>query len=128
VDSGKYAESWELAADSFQRTISKEEWVARLEKVRQPLGNVLSRKMSSTKLSAGGTRFEVRFTTSFDRLPKAVETVTFALQPNKEREVIGYLIRPAGWRKYRGQLLHVFPFASCLLLGFAIAYSPHSVF
>ena len=85
VDSGNYAKSWEMAADSFQCAISKEEWVARLEKVRRPLGKVISRKSRSIKLShklrslknaAIWTHMEEKFNTSFDGLLAAVETVT----------------------------------------------------
>ena len=105
VDSGDYARSWEAAAASFQSTISKEEWVARLEKVRRPLGKVISRQLRSLKFprlfrtfkdAAVGTRLEERFNTSFDGLVVATETVTYAQQPNGEWQAIGYLIRPAG--------------------------------
>jgi serine/threonine protein kinase len=124
VDSGKYAESWELAADSFQRTINKEEWVARLEKVRRPLGKVISRKLRSLKLkfprslkdAAVGTRLEEKFNTSFDGLLAAVETVTGSKQPDGSWRITGYHIRPAGWRKYQGRLLLVFAFALLVLL------------
>jgi hypothetical protein len=94
VDGGDYVRSWETSAASFQSTISKEEWVARLEKVRRPLGKVISRKLRSLKHTASGTRQEVEFDTSFDGLPAAAETVTFAVTPNDEWKVIGYLIRP----------------------------------
>jgi serine/threonine protein kinase len=127
VDSGKYAESWELAADSFQRTINKEEWVARLEKVRRPLGKVISRKlrsitysysrkMRSLKDAAVGTRLETKFNTSFDGLLAAVETSTCSKQPDGSWRITGYHIRPAGWRKYQGRLLLVFAFALLVLL------------
>jgi hypothetical protein len=105
VDSGKYAESWEKAADSFQRTISKEEWVARLEKVRRPLGKVISRKLRSLKFpcklrslkdAAVGTRVEQKFNTSFDGLLAAMETSTCSKQPDGSWRITGYLIRPAG--------------------------------
>jgi len=105
VDSGKYAESWEMAADSFQRTISKEEWVGRLEKVRRPLGKVISRKLRSLKFpcklrslkdAAVGTRVEQKFNTTFDGLPAAVETSTCSKQPDGSWRITGYLIRPAG--------------------------------
>jgi uncharacterized protein (TIGR03067 family) len=94
VDGGDYVRSWQTAAASFQSTISKEEWVARLERVRRPLGKVISRKLRSLKHTAARTRQEVEFDTSFDGLPAAVETVTFAVQPNGGWKVIGYLIRP----------------------------------
>jgi hypothetical protein len=41
----------------------------------------------------------LKFTTSFDGLPAATETVTFAKQAGGEWLAIGYLIRPAGYEK-----------------------------
>jgi len=123
VDRGDYAKSWEKVADSFQRTISKEEWVARLEKVRAATGKVISRKVRSITYSpysrkvrslkdaAVGMRLEQKFNTSFDGLLAAVETMTCSKQPDGSWRVSGYLIRPAGWRQYRSQLLLVIPFA-----------------
>ena len=107
VDGGKYAESWERAAHSFQRAISREEWVARLEKVRRPLGKVISRKLRSLKIprslkdAAVGTRLEQRFNTSFDGLPAAVETVTCSRQPDGSWRTAGYHIRTAGCDRSR---------------------------
>jgi len=115
VDRGDYAKSWEKVADSFQRTISKEEWVARLEKVRRPLGKVISRKVRSITYSpysrkvrslkdaAVGMRFEQKFNTSFDGLLAAVETMICSKQPDGSWRVSGYLIRPAGFKRFQGR-------------------------
>jgi len=99
IDGGNYAQSWETAAPSFQRAISKAEWVGRLERVRRPLGKVLSRKSHPPQFMAGWTRYGAKFifATSLDGLPAATETVTFARQrPNGDWKAIGYLIKPAG--------------------------------
>jgi uncharacterized protein (TIGR03067 family) len=99
VDGGDYAQSWEAAAAYFQRHISKEEWVRQLEHVRRPLGKVRSRKLSPPTFKANWTSFGAKFVfaTSFDGLPAATETVTFARQaPIGEWKAIGYLITPAG--------------------------------
>ncbi|HEV2437814.1 MAG TPA: protein kinase [Verrucomicrobiae bacterium] len=100
VDGGNYARSWETAAASFQRTNSREEWVRRLEKVRRPLGKVLSRKLSGTETISFSTRWGAKFTfdTSFDGLLAAKETVTSVMLRNGEWQALGYLIRPAGHR------------------------------
>ena len=95
MDRGEFAESWETAAPYFQRSLTKEEWVGRLQKVRHPLGPVLSRMLASSKFIIAGTRFEAKFETSFDGLLAAVETVTFGKQPSGEWLAIGYLIKPA---------------------------------
>jgi hypothetical protein len=96
MDTGEYARSWEVAASYFQRSISKEEWVARLEKIRRPLGEVLSRKPVSIKQTVAGTRYEAIHESSFDGLLAATETVTYAKQPSGEWKPIVYLIHPAG--------------------------------
>ena len=96
LDSGNYAQSWETAY--FLRTLGKEEWVSRLERTRRPLGRALSRKLTATKVTAGKRRCEAKFTfaTSFEKLPAATETATFALQPGLDWKAIGYLVHPAG--------------------------------
>ena len=86
IDGGDYAQSWETAAAYFQRHISKEEWVRQLEKVRRPLGKVRSRKLSPTKFAALEQDFGAKFATSFDGLPAATETVTFARQARRRVE------------------------------------------
>jgi tRNA A-37 threonylcarbamoyl transferase component Bud32 len=96
IDMGNYAQSWETAAAYFQRTTGKEEWVRQMEHLRRPLGKVRSRKPSPPKFTAGWTSFgaQFAFATSFDGLPAATETVTFARQqPNGEWRAICYLIQ-----------------------------------
>ncbi len=95
MDGGNYEQSWEAAAGYFQRSITREKWISELEKIRHPLGKVLSRKLSSTKFSGVRTIFEAKFATSFEGLLAATETITYAKQPNGEWQAIGYLIKPA---------------------------------
>ena len=49
VDSEKYAESWEEAAEYFKSAITKEKWGKTIQAVRNPLGKVVSRKLKSQK-------------------------------------------------------------------------------
>jgi serine/threonine protein kinase/signal peptidase I len=101
MDTGEYARSWETAAPYFQRSISKEEWVARLEKIRRPLGEVLSRKILSMTQTVFGSRYEGKFESSFDGLRAATETVTYAKQSSGEWMPVGYLIRPREYKTSR---------------------------
>jgi serine/threonine-protein kinase len=96
MDTGEYAKSWKTAAPYFQGKVSKEEWIGKLEKMRRPLGEILSRKLISMENTVMGTRYEAKYSSSFDNLPAAVETVTYAKQTSGEWQPIGYLIRPAG--------------------------------
>ena len=45
IDAGKYAESWDEAAEIFRSAIKKEQWPQMLTSVRKPLGKVASRKV-----------------------------------------------------------------------------------
>ncbi len=47
VDSEKYAESWEEAAEYFKSAISKGKWQETIQAIRKPLGKVISRKLKS---------------------------------------------------------------------------------
>ena len=99
MDDGNYAGSWKTAAPYFQRAMAKDEWISRLQKIRNPLGKVISRKLTSGQFTAAGTHFEAKYETAFDGLLAATETVTFAKQASGEWLAIGYLIRPAGYEK-----------------------------
>jgi len=100
MDNGDYGQSWETAANSFHAAVSKADWVAKSAEVRQPLGNVLSRKLSSTEQPANfpgmpdGSYFVAKFDTAFTGLKSAVETVVFALGDDGQWKAVGYLILP----------------------------------
>ncbi len=49
MDGGDYARSWKAAADSFHKAVTQAEWMTKSKDVRQPLGEVLSRKVSTTE-------------------------------------------------------------------------------
>jgi len=101
MDNGSYGESWETAGDSFHKAIAKADWVAKSGTIRQPLGKVLSRTLSTMEhlstLSGmpDGSYFTARFDTAFDNLKPASETVTFALANDGQWKAIAYLILPA---------------------------------
>ena len=95
MDTGEYAKSWDTAAPYFQGKVGKEEWIGKLEKIRRPLGEILSRKIISMENTVMGTRYEAKYTSAFECLPAAMETVTYAKQPGGDWMPIGYIIRPA---------------------------------
>jgi serine/threonine protein kinase len=102
VDNGDYGKSWEVAADSFHAAVSQAEWESKSQEIRQPLGNVLSRKLNSSEQPTelpgmpDGTYFVAKFDTAFANLKPAVETVTFALGGDGQWKAISYLILPGG--------------------------------
>jgi hypothetical protein len=99
IDAGKYADSWETAADYFKKAISKEKWESALASVRQPLGNLVSRKLKSAKYSKSlpgapdGEYVVLQFDTSFTNKKEAVETITPMLDKDGTWKVSGYFIK-----------------------------------
>jgi len=95
MDTGDYAESWKAAATNFQASSTREEWVENLEKVRRPLGEILSRKLVSMENTVEGRRYVAKYASSFAGLPSAIETINYDKQASGEWLPTGYLIRPA---------------------------------
>jgi serine/threonine protein kinase len=101
LDGGNYEQSWQSAAQSFRNAVSQNEWVARSEKIRKPLGAIVSRKLSGSRRMTtmpgmpDGAYFEITFDTSFAELMSAVETVKFSMEEDGQWQVISYLIKPA---------------------------------
>lgn len=96
IDKGDYAKSWETAADSFRKTVTKSDWEAAAKQVRQPLGDLVSRKVSTTNQTdklpgmPDGSYFVAVFNTSFVGMESATETVI--LEKKGEWKAAGYLI------------------------------------
>ncbi len=124
MDRGDYARSWELAAPYFQAVMKRQDWVAKGESIRRPLGSVHSRQLSQARFLAGGNQFQAKFETAFDGMAATVETVTFARQPNGDWKAIGYLIKPALPKTFYGCLwvLAAVLFAGLIMFGASIAW------
>ena len=94
------ASSWGAAAASFRDAVTKASWTADSEKIRRPLGEVLSRsggtaqQVSTFPGMPDGAYWIAEFDTAFAGLKLATEVVTFAREKDGEWRVIGYLIRP----------------------------------
>ena len=100
LDQGDYARSWEEAGESFRQAVTKDAWVATAKQVRQPLGNLISRKVKTTQQTdklpdmPAGSYFVAVFDTSFAGLKSAAETVIFAKEKKGQWKAAGYLITP----------------------------------
>jgi hypothetical protein len=97
IDSGKFAESWKAADHYMQRVASEDLWQRKLDMMRKPLGEVLSRKLESAKLEHPNQWITVdhvrlKFATSFSNKKEAVETVTLMAQKGGSWKVAGYYI------------------------------------
>jgi hypothetical protein len=99
VDSGKYADSWDEAAQPFKASITKEKWQSALEPVRTPQGKVLSRKLNSAKYAQNppnapeGEYLILQYNTDFENKRGALETVVPTLDKDGKWRVSGYFIR-----------------------------------
>jgi len=99
VDSGKYAASWDQAAEFFRSKVTKPQWEEMLGTVRSPLGKVNSRKLASarnvTELpnAPKGDYLVIQFATSFANLPSAIETVVPMLDQDGRWRVSGYFVK-----------------------------------
>ncbi len=99
VDSGKYANSWDEAAQLFKSAVTKDRWLSALEQVRTPQGKVLSRKLKSATYTKSlpnapeGEYVVIQYDTNFENKQGAVETVTPMLEKDGKWRVSGYFIK-----------------------------------
>ena len=99
VDSEKYAESWEEAAEYFKSAISKGKWQETIQAVRKPLGKVISRELESQRYTTSlpdapdGEYVVIQYKTSFENKKAATETITIMLDKDGKWKVSGYYIK-----------------------------------
>ena len=48
VDAKKYGESWDLSSDFLKQSVSRPEWSTQMVKARETIGDVASRKLTSS--------------------------------------------------------------------------------
>jgi len=99
LDEGKYAESYEAAAERFKKVVTKERWIKSMNAFRKPLGKMLSRKLKAKKYTTSlpgapdGEYVLMQFETSFENKKSAVESLTPMLDSDGEWRVSGYFIK-----------------------------------
>ena len=99
IDAGNYANSWETAARSFKSSMTQAQWISRVTPVRDPLGSVKSRNFVSARFTRtlpgapDGEYVVIRFTTSFEHMASATETVTPVKEADGQWRVGGYFIK-----------------------------------
>ena len=100
VDAGKYADSWNAAALTFQQAVTVEKWQQALVQVRSPLGSMKSREvMKATgapkyQSTPDGDFVMIQFSTQFENFPQAIETVSPMRQKDGSWRVAGYFVKP----------------------------------
>jgi hypothetical protein len=99
VDSGKYSQSWDEAAEYIKALVSKEIWQNSIQGVRGPLGKVVSRELKSKRYTESvpgapvGRYVIIQYKTSFENKESAIETVTPMLEKDGRWKVSGYYIK-----------------------------------
>ena len=100
VDSGKYGESWDQAAENFRSSGTKEQWEKAVGSVREQTATLKSRKLLRADYTQKlpnvpeGEYVVLQYESSFANAAAAIETVT----PTRERDgswrVSGYFVKP----------------------------------
>jgi hypothetical protein len=99
VDAGKYGESWDGAAELFRQAMTRPQWEGTLDKVRTPLGKMVSRKLKAAKFmrdlpgAPAGDYVVIQYDTNFAAQSGATETVTPMKDKDGAWRVAGYFIK-----------------------------------
>ena len=99
VDKADYVASYDQAASLFKDHVTKDEWTHMVKPVREPLGNVVSRKLQSAQYATrlpgapDGQYFVIQYDTSFDNKKSALETVVPMRDKDGQWRVSGYTIK-----------------------------------
>ena len=99
VDTGKFDESWALAASLFKRAVTKAQWAQAADGAVKPLGKLVSRQLKSRQFSEklpgapDGKYVVIQFDSVFENKAAAVETVTPMLDADGVWRVSGYFVK-----------------------------------
>ena len=99
ADAGNGGDTWGQAAPSFQAAVPKTAWPTPLQRARQPLGAVVSRKLASSAFTRtlpgapDGEYVVIQYDTEFKQKAHAVETVVPAKGTDGVWRVSGYFVR-----------------------------------
>ena len=99
VDANDYGRSWQGTAAHFKNIVTRDQWTSALQRVRVPLGKVISRQILSsdyrTELPGApdGHYVVIRFETNFQNKKSGIETVTPMLDADGQWRVAGYFIK-----------------------------------
>jgi hypothetical protein len=99
VDEGRFGDSWQAASELFRAAVTKEQWESSLKGVRTPLGNIVSREVSSMQYAEelpgapDGQYVVIQYKTVLEFKKSAVETVTPMIDKDGKWRVSGYYIK-----------------------------------
>ena len=99
LDGGRYAESWQTAASTFQGAIAQDKWTGQLDLVRTAFGKAGGRKLrvikytTTVEKAAPGEYVILQYEAAFENKKGAVETLTTVLDKDHTWKVAGYYIK-----------------------------------
>ena len=99
VDSERYGESWDEAAQYFKTSVPREKWEQTMRAARKPFGKNISRELKSkhyrTSLPGApdGEYVVIQFNASFENKKSALETITPMLEKDGKWRVSGYYMK-----------------------------------
>lgn len=99
IDKGSYAAAWQESASYLKGNVTEATFVQQLTGVRQPLGELVSRKVLNQKFTESvpgapdGKYVIIRFQTSLSCKKSAVETITPMLDKDGRWRISGYFIK-----------------------------------
>ena len=99
VDTAKLKESWEQAAQVFQKAVSKEDWASAVQQAREPLGKFKARKLKFSQYkdslpgAPAGEYVLLQYESSFEAMEKASEVISLTLEKDGKWRVVGYFVR-----------------------------------
>jgi hypothetical protein len=89
LDDQKYEESWKQAGTMFRGEVTQEQWIASLQRFRDPLGSMISRASSridfakTLRGAPDGDYAIIHFTTSFKNKSDVTERLTLVKEDGK---------------------------------------------
>ena len=98
IDAKRYRESWTQAGPIFKSAITADGWATQAEPVRQPLGDLVSRKLNNVQAPTSlpgapeGDYRVIAFDSDFSAAANKTETAVLA-KTDGEWGVVGYFIR-----------------------------------
>lgn len=98
IDANKYGRSWDAAAQIFKDNVPKSDWKKRIEAVRNPLGEVVSRKLIAQRYltqmpgAPDGEYVIIQYATKFKNKQEALETI-IPLVEDEKWKVSGYHVQ-----------------------------------
>jgi hypothetical protein len=89
LDDQKYEESWKLAASMFRDEVKQEQWVASLQRVREPMGSLVSRTVARVDFAKtlrgapDGDYAIIHYTTDFKNKSAVTERLTLVKEDGR---------------------------------------------